>query len=272
VDTRGPIPFDRHEQAIRNAREQAAADAIKQYAWARGYSQQDVEAAIGLASRLNGDANGFYQQLGRELGVQQPQQPQQQYAQPVPPRTIESIFPAADLVSEDGKKAYSEGAVQQAFQNFASYMTEEMDKRYAPVLETVQQVQTERSQYVRDQHYGGIAKDALTEAQALPSWKELQPEIATELKRIGQSRPDVITRQGAVGTMMMIYNRLFAQKVLPTLDRNSQSAVLADLQRKANAERGSASAAASGSSAVRQAPKNVRELAEHMEHIAASLG
>jgi hypothetical protein len=267
VETRGPIPFDRHEQALKNARETAAAEAIKQYAWANGYNQQDVETAIGLARRLNGDANGFYQQLGRELGVPQPAP-----AQPAPPRTIESIFPAADLVSEDGKKAFSEGAVVQAFQNFAEFMTAQMDERYRPALQTVEQVASERQQAAVNAHYGGIAKDALTDARTLPSWDTLQPEIAAELARIAQTNPKMIETRGAVGTMMLVYNRLYAAKVLPSLQQPPPGTVnLADLQRKANAEHGSVSAA-TGSSATRQSPKNVSELAKHMESLAQTLG
>jgi hypothetical protein len=269
VDTRGTtIPLDRHQAALKNARAEAAAEAIKQYAWTQGYNQDDINQALSLVTRLKGDSRGFYQQLGRELGEPQPQQ-----QPPPPPRTIQSIFPAADLVSEDGKKAFSEGAVVQAFQNFAEYFTEQMDSRYAPVLQTVGEVASERHQAQVNAHYGGIAGDALAQARTLPSWNELQPEIAAELRRVGETNQDLLARQGAVGTMMLIYNRLYAEKVLPRLQAPQPGMVnLADLQRKANAERGSASASAPGSAAVRQGPKNVSELAQHMERIAASLG
>jgi hypothetical protein len=268
AEPRGPIPFDRHEQALKNAREQAAAEALKQYAWAKGYTPEEFQTAIGLAMRLKGDSRGFYDQLGRELGVSQQQPP----AQPTPPRTMESIFPAADLVSEDGKKAFSEAAVVQAFQNFAEFMTAQMDERYRPVLQTVEQVQSERQQAAANAHYGGIASEALADARKLPSWDTLQPEIASELARIAQETPRLLEARGAVGTMMLVYNRLYAEKVLPSLQAPQPGMVnLADLQRKANAEHGSASAA-TGSSAVRTPPKNVSELAKHMEQLASQLG
>lgn len=256
VDTRGPIPFDRHEQALKNARTEAAADARKQLEWAARYQQADVEQAIQLAQRLNSDSTGFLQQLARELGVALPNAPVQDDAEPSP-----------DLVSEDGKKAYSDQALAKILDIRERRLMRQLEARFGPMAETVGAITTERQQTAQQKYYGGIATDALTTARSLPHWKEHETDIKTRMSTMVQADSTALERFGAVGLMYQAYNAILAEQVFPTLGQQTEQKVLADLQRKANAEHGSASATGA-SSAVRQPPKNVSELAKHMEALA----
>jgi hypothetical protein len=56
-----------------------------------------------------------------------------------------------------------------------------------------------------DERYRGIARAALAPARELPRFRELEPEIAARLK---QTPFETIARDGAVTTMLRIYQEL----------------------------------------------------------------
>lgn len=71
VDKKGPIPFEVHDTAIKNARETGRKDAEAQfdrdYGWAKAIPKESLQEMHRIATKLSTDPVGFYHELGGQL-------------------------------------------------------------------------------------------------------------------------------------------------------------------------------------------------------------
>ena len=219
--------------------------------WARTLGpKEEIERYVNVARRLFSDPQAFYAQLGSELNAGQPQ------AEP------ELIDPKPDLRSEDGKLAYSHEANLRVAANAAERMRRELRKEFEPALKYAQ-VGTEREaeQQVR-QEATAIATDVLTTARQLPHFTEHEQEIAAVHRSID---PSVRRRVGAVASLYMVYNKVLADKVLPTLSATAERQAIADLKRSAHAGANGIAATPAPSSKPVVRDGNVDDLAALLE-------
>lgn len=253
---RGPIPFDRHEAALKNAREQ--------FKWAQeltgqGYSPEDVKTAVTLLARLRGDAKGFWQQLGSELGSA---------GKAGNTEEVEEAYPEADLVSQDGKlKAFSADALMKALAVQEKRLLKKFESNIQPLTKFYSDQMTAQQQAEQQEQLRQSTAVLLEQARALPHFKENEQAIKENLKAMDVS----LRRQlGAGASLMLAYNQFLASRQ-PALQAQTEQKVRDDFSRKANAAAGSISPSG-GSGDPRPAKlENARDLAAHMEKLAASM-
>ena len=171
-----------------------------------------------LIRRLDANPAAFHQQLQQELQGQ--------------PREEDLIDPKPDLRSEDGKLAYSHEATLQLAKNAAERAARALRKEFSPALEYAQQGRQERQQQAMLSEARQTASEAIAAARQLPYFKEHEPAISEAMAQIPV---EVRQRVGSVAALYMAYNKVLAEKVLPTLSSTVQRQTIADMQRSATA-------------------------------------
>lgn len=250
---RGPIPFDRHEAALKNAR----TESIQQYKWAQelqdqGLNPDEVKAGVSLLMRLRKDPAAFWKQLGSEVqaGV-----------------TEEETFdiPGADLESPDGKvKAYSEGAHQKSLEVMEKKILSQFKKEMKPLIEFYGSEMTTRQQADFDAKAKKVGDAALKRAESFPHFKENKVAIAQKLAAMPA---DVVDEIGPIAAMFEAYNQMLQEKVFPSIETDAEKRVREDFQKKANA--GGVHPAGGGGDTKKVEITGVSALAAHMEKLAA---
>lgn len=164
----GPIPFERHEAALRNAREKAKAEVeaeLKQrFAWAERYQPDQVEQASRLYEWLSTNPQGFRDYLDQQLQSTQPK--------------VEDP-PAPDLKAEDGTPVYSAPQLSKFLEWQRKQMLAEVQQAYEPIKQQVELDRLERQSKVQ-------ATTILTEARQ--HWPEF-PSLEGEIKSLMLSNP-----------------------------------------------------------------------------------
>lgn len=245
---RGPIPFDVHETALKNAREKAEKATAERYAWANGLDPNDVKEALRIHKMLNGDVRGFYAQLGKELEEQGEDMPEPDYQSP------------------DGKsKFFSADAMQKALTALENKLRRELLGKVDPLLtEHQQRQQAEQTRAQREAQAVQI-REAITHMESLPFYsKENEALISEEMERIPR---ETVQRMGIVGAMYLAYSN-FVAKHQQRLTEAGRQQVHEDLQRKAAAAGGQVAPTGNQPNVPVKTPRNESELAKHMERIA----
>jgi hypothetical protein len=254
VGPQGPVPFDRHEAALRNARETATTELRSKLGWAESLNQQEVTDAVNWMRSLRSDARGFYAQLGQELGVQE------QAA-----RGADDADPDPDLVSEDGRhKAYSATALAKIRENDRQKTINAVMSKLQPFLKTAESIEEQRQVAEITNQARQQAADVLRDARNLPHWKDHEPAILAKMQAID---PAVRNRIGSIAALYQAYHAVLQESVFPTIGLSAEQKVLADLQRKASAEHGHAVVNGGSNVGGTAKPRNVRELAQHLQHL-----
>lgn len=257
---RGPIPYDRHEAAVRNARTEAA----QQYQWAQelqaqGLKPDEIKAGVALLTRLRNDPKAFWAQLGSEVNPAG-----------TGGTTEEETFelPGADLTSPDGKvKAYSETAHLKSLEVMEKKILSQFKKEMQPLIEFHSSEMTARQQADFDAKAAKIGDAALKRAMNMPHFKENQKAIAEKLAAVD---PEVLSEIGPVAAMFEAYNMVLQEKVFPNIETAAEKKVREDYAKKANAG-GSVHPTGGGGNVRKPELNNATQLAAHMEKLAAQM-
>lgn len=253
----GPIPFDRHQAAIRNARQEARQELEQELGWARTIGdRQRIERAITILDRLERDPNGFHQQLGSELTPAQAQ-------------ALEELNdPEPDLRDMTGNPiTYSAKSVKALVKNEVERARRELLAEINPLRETSDEWrQAQQTQAVQAQARQ-TATEVLTELRQNPEFKKHEPEVL----RLYQQMEPVRQKYGAVATLQMAWNRFYHETIVPTLTHRQEQQTLTDLQRSAAAGTpGAVTPPAPTPSKPKIRDGNVDDIAAHMEALAGA--
>ena len=251
---KGPIPFDAHETALKNAREKARQEAVQEYAWANGVDPTVAQRALALAKRLDTDPRAFARQLQAELE-----------------EDPESSFPKADIKTANGIEAYSAQAMQKFADALRKQLMQEMSGQLKPIMDEREKAQqaAEKKRVTDAAIAEGrtVIKDAIAHARTLPLFNEHDKAISAKL---GEISPETRSRVGLVAAMYMAYAAVLAEQVGKAKAAGGEE-TLTDLKRKAQAGAGNVTPGGPVAAQGKQRPKNPQELAAHMERLSKTL-
>jgi len=249
-ELRGPIPYDRHEAALKNAREKAEADYKAKFAWAERYQPHEVESLTQLRDRLQGLRPDLLRQIAAEFAS-----PSQTPPEP------EEVDPEPDLETQDGRtKAFSADQARKLVNLNVKRAIAEIRRELAPVQQFMQAGQQREQQAQIETWSKGQASAVMQRMSTLPGFTEHQAEIQERMQQVSATNPQLIQDIGAVAAFQQVYLDVLSEKVLPTYGTRAETKVLDDLKRKAHAETGS-HVPGTGAVAAKTAPRNESELA-----------
>lgn len=249
AETRGPVPYDRHEAAVRNAREQARKEVAQQFAWANGLDPERVQRSLALAQRLDQDPRSFAQQLVQELG--KGDEP-------------EEALPEPDLRADDGRTAYSAQQMTKWWGVKEKQLVNRLMGELKPIIEDHKRQQAQRQTEGIVAEGRKTIKGALEHARTLPHFKENEEAISKKMDAIN---PEVLNRVGIVAAMYMAYNAVLSETVLPNIESTVEKRLRETQQKQAHAAAGSVRPSTSQPSVTPAKPTNVNQLARHMEKL-----
>jgi hypothetical protein len=232
--TKGPIPFDVHETALKNAREKSAAEAMAtwraQHGWAEQADRTKVEQAIRVADAYNADKANFVRQLlaesaadpqlaavvrseaARLLGASRGGSSEADF---------EPDIPVADANGQIVAQTYSAQKVQAIV---ARAVQDAMAKEVAPLKqahEARQASETERQiQSTADAH-------ATTKMATAQKWEGFEAHRAEVAKAY---------REHPSWSLEEAYLDVLHRVILPSRTRTSEAQTLASLKDKAVAQ------------------------------------
>lgn len=251
---KGPIPFDRHESALKNARESARAEVEKSFEWAKGLDGGAVREAVSLIQELRKDPKAFYARLGSELGAQGT-------------ADTSDELPEADLIDQTGKiKAYSADAVQKAIAVSVQRMQKQLLGELQPLLDEHRTNLTAKEERQRDEQGVKDAGEAIRNLEQYPHFVENKAAIG---KIYGEIPADMRAKLGAIQCLYMAYNEFLKSNVFPGIESAAEKRVRDGFSRKAATSVG-AHPTDQGGQPTTKTPTNQRELAAHMERMAAA--
>lgn len=170
----GPIPFDRHQSILENARTKARQEAEKEfrqkYGWADRYQPQQVEQSTRLYQWLSENPKAFLSYLKAQVGDEGPAQ--------APARAEEP--PQPDLRAEDGTPVYSAPQLQK----LQAWERRQYDER----LEKLQKRLDEQDRVAQMRQIAVDAKASASQllAQARSTWPlfaDLQPDVLEAMRQ-----------------------------------------------------------------------------------------
>jgi hypothetical protein len=247
-------PERRIEAAVRNAREQTRREVEQRYQAFQGLNPQDVQVSLQLLHELRANPARFMQDLAAQINGGQPQAPS---------------FPEADLVSKDGTlKTYSAGSLQKILDLQGQQVREQVMREMSPFIDYARTEQSQRQvqqeQQVKERQIG----EALTEARQLPHFtKENEPAILERLQAIPRER---LKQMGPVASLHLAYSTFLKEAVFPGIESAAEKRVRESFTKKANAGSGQAHPTDQGGDPQKPALRNERDLARHMERLAAA--
>lgn len=270
---RGPVPLDRHETAVRNAREVGYKDAEKKYEAFKGYDPSQAAVSYGVARELTNDPIGFGHKLAKELGFVMVRQ-DQTAGNGKPTQETTTEFPQPRLRAEDGTLAYAADQIPQILEVFKRSIQSE----YKPLLEDRENNQrTQREQAVVADVRETVTA-ALTEARKLPHFTQTgadgkvtdNPIILDNLRAIPAE-----TRQriGPIAAMYQAYQQFLVEHIYPSIDTAAEKRVRDSYSRKAATSQGNGHPTDQGGDGKKTTirPGDVDGLARHMERLAETM-
>jgi hypothetical protein len=241
----GEPPKERWADILENARTKARDEAVaqwkEQYGWAEKVNPDILQKMAQVYSQMATDPVAFTQQMVREL-TQHPQYSQQlrSMAAKTLAQRQQQAQPTGDLPViqlEDGRSV-DLNALKRQWQD-------EIDQKYAPALQTAEQLKQERAIQAAQAQADSFATSFYADLQKLPSFKEHEREIKARIAAnpLQSDHPDAV-RAAAF--------QAYHEVVLPKLGQQAQSKLLDNLQQKA-----AASTSPNPGSAAPTAPKAV---------------
>lgn len=247
---RGPIPYDRHEAALRNAREEARSQAEAQYSWLReqGLDHEEAKRRLGIAARLFQDPRAFIQQLQSELNPE--------------PEWTDPEDPEPDLRDLQGNPAgYSPKQLQTLIKNALARERREWEQQFGPVQQFVGQLQEEQARTQVTQQAQQTVQAVLGELRADPEFQKHEREVLGMYMQMDAARQ----KYGAIATLHAAWNKFYRERIVPTLGQTAQAQVLTDLQKSATAgAQGSPKPVPAAPTAPKLREGNLDDLATHM--------
>lgn len=248
VETKGPIPFDRHEAALKNARTKTEGEITQRF-------QQQYGAHVELGNRFQADPIGTAVQIIQELS-NHPEHGSQVISALA--RTLgarrgqatEGQEPQADLQAADGTLVYSAERLAQWQQWNSQKLMEQVDQRVAPLQQREQQmVAQERHREAVTAAHDRMSK-VLAPYQALPEFTEHRAAIAAKAQSYINDGHDAQTALGLAVTTVL------RETVMPARAAQSQSQLLAQAVAKST---GSTAAPGAAPAAPAGRPRDFRE-------------
>lgn len=264
----GPVPLDRHTRAVENARQAGSNEALKTYAWAAGFTKDDVadlNGALRLVRDLRKDPTAFAHNLNKELGLTA--------AAPAETKPEAFSLPEPELATQDGKRvAYSAAQVTTILEGFKTSLMAEMRKELNPLSEFVTTEQKTRESQEEQRNTQALRDQVMGDARALPHFKDHEQAIHDKLKGMVERDPRRVERIGAVAALYEAYHGVLNETVYPSLTATADQRVRDENARKVAASTGSVHPSRS-SSAAGAKPKldNPTDLARHMSEMAAKM-
>jgi hypothetical protein len=209
----GPIPFERHQAAVENARRKAAEDTESRYAWAKSLDQSRVQRALEVAQRLDADPVAFVREAAQRL-AKHPQYRERLMARPQEQR------PQPDMATADGQYRFYSAEQQQRLIDW------HLQQQKAEVQEMLRPIQEERQHSAEEKRTKAIqsqAQQTLAEAETWPQFKEHIRDIHDAMaadKRLGL--------EGA-------YNRVVVPQLAKLEREAGKKELLAEMEAKAKA-------------------------------------
>lgn len=220
ADPKGPIPFDRHESALKNARLKTEAEVGQRF-------QQQYGAHVELGNRFQADPIGTMTQLLQEFSVHPDYGPQ---VAAIAARTlgarrgqapVEDQEPQADFQGPDGTPFMS--APQQA--KWAEWNRQQILRDVGQLVQPLQQRERQHLAQERHREATEAAHNRMTKVlapyKALPEFTEHQPAIAAKAKSFMDEGHDPQTALGLAVTHVL------RDTVMPSRAAQSQQQLMA---------------------------------------------
>ena len=261
---RAPIPLDRHEAAVKNARVAGQTEALKSITGADVITPQhqaDVKLGYTLVGDLRQNPKAFIENVARDLGLQVV--PIGQAADtPAAGGMKPGQMPSGDLRSEDGKLAYSADLTMQLIDMKVKEAMERIQGTVQPLLTAheVQQQEAEKAQ--RREAAREQSTEFLTEMRQRDHFKDYEPAI---LERFRAMSPEEKARRGGpFAALQVAYLDVLNEIVKPKLAADADQKVRDEYTKKANTAGGIVPNGSQPTGATKR-PSNVRELSKHLE-------
>jgi hypothetical protein len=248
-------PQHRIEAAVRNAREQARAEVMREFQAFQGINPDDARLGIQVLSELRADPEKFFRELGQRINGGQGQQVE------------EEAIPEADIVSKDGQlKTYRAETLQKVLDIHGRRVMAQVMKDLKPFVDFAQTEQQTRREQQQEAQVRSQVNEALTEARQLPHFKDNETAILEALRAM----PVEMKRaKGPVASLYAAYHTVLKDRVFPSIDQAAEGRVRQQLSRKEATSMGSAHPVDQSGNA-KPAIRNESELAAHMARLAAS--
>ena len=258
----GPVPYDRFSAVNRQKNE--LTEQLKQYdslkgmdaenvasitAWARMLSTDPVAAWNNLQEALSADAR-----YADQVQAQIASRPGAAREPAIEPVATPDAMPTADLQAEDGTLVYS-AAQMEKWQDWKSRgLMEQFQQQIAPLQDMANSV---REQEQHAQAWNEVSH-VLTEFRADPAFSQHESAIKQMLASDQQlaSLSEVDPRMA----LELAYHRVWRTTIAPTQQRQAESTVLANLQRRAVA--GTVNPSTAGTTMPRSSLGNARAALE----------
>lgn len=257
-------PEHRITAAVRNARTEMVRQFDKHiestYGWAKGVDPKDGKLGVELLSQIRRDPRGVLRDLQQALG-----------GGGQAPMADDGEYPEADLVAEDGRKAYSDKMFMKALDIHARRVEERILGKLRPDLEYISKEKTTQAEATERAQRTETANNFLEgERGRLAHFtKENEPLI---LERMQQMDPSRRRQLGPFGSFYAAYNELLSERVFPSIESTAaataETKVRESFAKKAATSRGSTHPTDQGGEGKSAKLDNVNDLAKHMERMA----
>lgn len=261
-DKKGAIPFDRHETALKNARTEAATEALKSFAWAQGLDPNDVQNKMAIIARMQADPKAFlaeYQAAMKEQGlVEEP----------------EEAMPEADIVDPSGKlKTYTDATLNKIWEIREKRLEKRLLAEMRPALEFAQTEHGRREQAEADRQRGQLVSTTMAGIRAnqhFPKGADGKRDAAGEAQILEYMRAIPAETRKAVGPVAALYMAFETYKekhVYPNIQATAAETIRLENAKKAAAS-GGAHPVDQGGEGKKPELRNQNDLAAHMERLA----
>ncbi len=260
TEVKDGTPEARITAATRNAREKV----VQEYG---GYQPKQVQSAMALVQAIQTDPVGFVTQIIKDVQAKGFQIPGMGAA----PTQAEELrdFPDPDIETTDGKiQGWSRDSVIKAL----NLQKQQILGELRPVSSYVEG-QQERAQAEERANQSRLdAAEIKAKVEQLPHYKEHETAIAEKLRTMAAEDPESIRKFGVPAALYHCYTQVLAEKVFPKVQETAEAKVREDFSRKAATSTGSAYPITTGGGAQKPQINNQRDLAAHMERLAATMG
>lgn len=264
----GAPPEARWPSILQNTRVEARQEGQLHVLNALGIQVSDAESArqavneirevLAINRRLNEHPRQFVQQVVREL---------QERGEWEDDTEEELVDPEPSLRSADGSlTAYSAADAKQLVANAVARVKRELMGEVQPALEYAQTAQQREAMEQTTAQAREIATEVYSHMQTLSGFKENEKAIGEVLAKVP---PRIRARYGTPACLMMAYNKVMQEQVLPIRDQQTENRTIQNLQRTAAAGNGSVQPAGAQNTKPAIREGNVDDLATHMRNLAS---
>lgn len=260
---RAPIPFDRHESAIKNARGAGQTDALKAITGSDVITPQhqaDAKTGYSLVGELRQNPRAFIENIARDLGLQIVAPGEATGGAPMG-NLKPGQMPTGDLRSEDGKLAYSAELTMQLVDMKVKEAMAQIQGTVSPLLEAHQQAEQAAADAARKEEAREKSTNFLTQMRTRDHFKDYEPAILQKLRDMDPGDRQML---GPFAALQTAYLDVMREIVQPKLAADADQKVRDEFAKKANTAGGIVPNGSQPTGAAKR-PGNVRELSKHLE-------